>query len=519
MIRRSPRVLSLLLVILALWPVTASAQDIDYSGNVITDTRFRFPGKEMPYEDKTAFERTDNLVQSRFVFSWRNVEAVAHLRMRYTGSFNQVNAFEDLTFRDHIDSYRFESDAMYLSIYDLFTEGLTLRLGRQVVQWGAGDQFNPTSNINPYLYDDRLEFGLPMANEMVMLEYAAPVFIEGDSITLFGNLALQGVFVPVFRPGTVPTSALLAFSSPDLIASFVNTPLLNGMVDILNAFVAGEGTVVYNVSPDLPDISAENFQAGTRLTMTVLGVDVGASYYHGFDNFPRAKVVDVDVQGLDPSVLSSVLDPNDPSNLEPIVALLTNPAIAAALPGVTVVTDTTLYYPKIDVVGADLEASLDFLDGLGLRAEFAMFFHDQETFQVAIPGADITLQEQSITDTSFWKLNAGLTYTILDGWRVDFMYLHGFVDEFGTQNLRDYVVAGTDVELLSGQLLFRVFNVIELAEAKDASAVIHPAVFFRFIQNLDLMIGALIYVGDANSKFGNPGTGANSGILRGVFSF
>ncbi|MFZ5786749.1 MAG: hypothetical protein ACOY3Y_09935, partial [Acidobacteriota bacterium] len=76
----------------------------------------------------------------------------------------------DLTLRSGMDPWRIECDAAYVDIRDILP-GLDARIGRQIVQWGSADLFNPTSLLNADDLEDRTLFREPIASEMIRLDY------------------------------------------------------------------------------------------------------------------------------------------------------------------------------------------------------------------------------------------------------------------------------------------------------------------------------------------------------------
>ena len=70
---------------------------------------------------------------------------------------------------------------MYIEARDLFVKGLDFRIGQQLVQWGVGDQFNPTNTLNANDVEDPLLFGEQQANLMALLEYT-PEAVTGPSL-------------------------------------------------------------------------------------------------------------------------------------------------------------------------------------------------------------------------------------------------------------------------------------------------------------------------------------------------
>ena len=71
--------------------------------------------------------------------------------------------------RRTLDPFRIEAHAMYIEARDSLSKVLDFRIGQQLVQWGVGDQFNPTNTLNANDVEDPLLFGEQQANLMAPL--------------------------------------------------------------------------------------------------------------------------------------------------------------------------------------------------------------------------------------------------------------------------------------------------------------------------------------------------------------
>ena len=132
--------------------------------------------------------------------------------------FSDLKDLDSTTLRDRVDPYYLELNAAYVDINNL-VKGLDLRIGRQVVPWGAADKFNPVSNLNSLDLSDPLQFGRALANNMIRIDY-----------TPLGDLTFTGVVVPVFRPAQLPRTAPLALLDP-LRPPPINDPVVADALD------------------------------------------------------------------------------------------------------------------------------------------------------------------------------------------------------------------------------------------------------------------------------------------------
>jgi len=116
--------------------------------------------------------------------------------------------------------------------------------------------------------------------------------------------------------------------------------------------------------------------------------------------------------------------------------------------------------------------------------------------------------------------------------------------QFVTETLRprigDYLVLGLDFRFLADKLLLRLFTIWDLSgmdhvtysasgeperthysmfTSEGFSAVLYPELHYTFGNGLELGAGALIYLGDEDTRFGDPATGGHQIFTRARFSY
>ena len=129
-----------------------------------------------------------------------------------------------------------------------------LSLGKQFYAWGTADVFNPTDNLNPRDYMDPID-----SEKMAVYSLAARVSSNGLSLTF--------VVVPAFTPSRLPLGDS-RWAPP---------------VDTSN--------VVGILAPrDVPAVTFDNIEYAARLRWTIMGWDVSASYFEGYEYTPVLKL-------------------------------------------------------------------------------------------------------------------------------------------------------------------------------------------------------------------------------------
>ena len=109
------------------------------------------------------------------------------------------------------------------------------------------------------------------------------------------------------------------------------------------------------------------------------------------------------------------------------------------------------------------------------------------------------------------------------------------MDEFGANKLGDYLVAGMDFKMLRDKLLFRLFGLVKFPVSCDtdrfglclddsgpgarrrreaASGALFPQIIVAPVNGAEFTVGAFLYFGAKNTKFGSPTTGASTVFAR-----
>jgi len=513
------------------WCASARADvDVKFGGQIASDIRYRLGGEEVPPPSPTAevpfpsqqrllrygFSRNENLIKAQLTLSISDrVKAVADVDFYWYG-YSDVNDIDSATLHERVDPYRLEANAAYVDIYKILPK-LDLRIGRQVVVWGTGDKFNPTNNLNTLDLSDPLLFGKAIANNMIRADWNP-----------WGDLILTAVWVPIFRPAQLPRTAPLAVTTPNRPAPVQEEYIRS----TLGSFAMAMPPSQINVLTMQPDPSIANSQVGVRLAGRILGLDVSASYYHGRWGIPT-------------------------------------PAWAVQKPGGIV--DAIVMWPRMDVVGADLAGSIEKLKGLGWWIETAVFFPQKITYGTyndSFGGHDpITFEDKGTKDangnelyqphltapefqrgtvipsTPFVKLTAGMDFTWNKYLYSNLQYVYGFIDEFGAgqqcyarpnptlvfgdnrceARIGHYLVVGSDLKLFSDQLLIRFFGAFKVPQMGDEdpkfTAVLFPQIAWAVWDATELSVGAFVFLGDRDTKFGDPAAGASEIFMKARFTY
>jgi hypothetical protein len=162
---------------------------------------------------------------------------------------------------------------------DVRHKALDVRLGRQIIAWGKADIVNPTDNLSPRDFTDPLE-----ADDERLGVWAIRPRLQ------FGDALWEGVVVPVFTPSVLPYGS--ERWSPPIPSQVPNPGNPGQMLRLDHVFLP----------PNKPAGTFENMQYATRLSSTVRGWDVSASYFDGWEDVPRL-VPQLSISGPDAATL------------------------------------------------------------------------------------------------------------------------------------------------------------------------------------------------------------------------
>jgi hypothetical protein len=545
----------------------ARADDADHlqiSGRVQGDLRVRptaigdgafYNRRSLP----AGIARNRNLFKLRLSSEFSEVAAVADIDFVWFGLLKSIDDFADLTRRDRIDPYFIRANAAYVQVHDFLTSGLDLRLGQQLVNWGKGDQFNPTNTINANDFSDPLQFGQQVANSMLRVDYSPQ-----------GTWTLSGVLVPIFNPAVLPLSAPLALSNTSRIP--IADPGLRRRI-VAQQHAAQDATGLFpridSAAIELPSPALSNMQFALRAAFSMYRQDAALSFYHGRSDMPLPR------QETTTPQVNRQCDPQNPTS---------------CING-TFETAVVMHYPRMQVFGINVAGEVPLLGFLkdepppfGYHVELALVSPERSSLRIfANPGAGLPGGEYAyggdgkppelVGETPFLKWNLGLDYTLLRRFYVNLQWLHGFFDEFGAgdfmhpsavpilssvatpgcddadrcvnelvrSRLGDYIVLGSESKWFSDALLARFFIIYDLTpivyqsfnprtgrrvsdtysifSGRGASAVLFPELTYNVGGGLDLSIGALANLGRSYTKFGDPAVGGTEIWTRARYSY
>lgn len=413
---------------------------VSINGYIQTDNRMQSKSNKFTWNENRLNLRLEGAPSDEYHY-------FSEIRLRGFG-FPVTSQFTDLQLQEKNKAYPWglEFREAYVDLYGFGLKNLDVRIGRQVIAWGTADALNPTSNISPEDMEDIFNFGEKLGTNAVNASYYV-----GD------NLTINGVYVPIFTPATLPFGDFAdAFSTP--------MDLPPGM-----AVGALSDTVI------LPERKpSESSQIGLKASTNLFGYDLSLSYFKGRDDLPilsKATITPVDLIG-------------------------------------TVDIASELGYPEIQVIGADFAGSIG---SVGIWGEGALVRPEKAKLTTIAPspttGQMEAIQTIALDDEPYFKFVLGGDYTFKNGLYFNCQYLHGFLHERGENELNDYFTFRLEKNFLNDKFkIVPIGGAVAINDWDDVKnnygLVYAPELCYFPSDNVELNIGSFIIDGKGANMFG-----------------
>ncbi|HDJ33060.1 MAG TPA: hypothetical protein ENF21_03045 [Bacteroidetes bacterium] len=417
----------------------AGAQETDpvISGEWLTDQRLLLHD---PYPWSWSENRLDLGLKKSF---HDKVSFSANVWFRSFG-FPFLTGTSQLFNKDETSPYQIDFREAWLDLYGFIFPDLDVRIGRQVITWGRGDRLNPTRNLNPLDLEDIWDFGRSHGVEAVKLDYYLNDFFF-----------LEGVYVPFFRPATLPRGDLASvFSTP------ISLPVPSTQIAVMTDTL---------LMPD--NRPGQSSSYGVKLGGFLMGFDFSLSYSFFRDGLP----------------------------------IPSHTGIAFADEEFNLAVNTELLFPRFHAVGADMAGSLA---GVGIWGEMALMIPDKEVI-MHIDLSEIgysDLESIQLEDKPYFRYLLGADYTFTDGSYMNFQFLHGFFHEKGKGNLNDYFLLGYEKNVAQEKIVLKpVTGAVVIGDWKnikeDHALVWMPSVGYLPDENTEITLGIRLISGKGETAF------------------
>jgi hypothetical protein len=378
------------------------------------------------------------------------------------------------------DLNRLALNETYLKFLNLGQGNLDIRVGKQRIQWGTADQFNPTDNLNPDDVHNPLKFGTKTPTLALQANY------------YLGPFTFNAVFLPLFYTARLPANDLYPVYEVQFreMTSDINIdtgyPALDGLIGM---FLGGPQTPTlgtFEIESQLPPNTFDNVNVGLKAAATFGALDMSLSYAYARDDFG--------VPGR--------------------VTIMADPVVIGPGP---IVDDVDVQvdqeFPRLHVLGADFAASIPKLD-IGFwgeagyyipRERKTRYFVDlsKESSRLLSGGeSGLAILVEEPLDDNYFKVSAGFDYTFSGALYTNFQYVRGMPADNTKELIADYLTSVVEKPFFHDEFKFRLFlgNCVD-----DASLIFFPQVFWYPKTWLEFRTGLVVASGDLDTKFGQFG--------------
>jgi len=436
----------LVIIILLLASNVVKAQEaaakLKLSGELITDERFLL-------KEPNSWAWNENRLSLKFDKKIKaNSKFHSEVWFRNIGLPNLTTS-ANLYNKGIVDPYNLEIREAYVQVNGFLSKNLDLKIGRQFIVWGTADKLNPTSNLNPYDMEDILDFGRHRASDAINMNY----YLSND-------YSLQVVFIPFFHPVNMPIGIFADALSPSI--SLSQGMVLRGMSDTLLM-------PKYNLQ--------ESSTAGFKFKGYFKGIDFSLSYLWGRDGLPiatRNTFIPIDNLG-----------------------------------GINI--NSQLSFTRTHIIGADLSTSIV---GIGFWAEAAAFIPENNVIMTndlsalyPLSPIPVTMDTMLLDKTKpYIKFILGGDYNFSDGSYINIQYLHGFINESGSDNLNDYFFMRYEKKFFNEKLTVApiggAFIVTDWGKIKNNYAIAYiPQITYKATDDIEIILSAAIFDGKGDNLF------------------
>ena len=421
------------------------ANKLKLSGELLTDQRFLLESpNDWAWNENRLTFKLDKKITD-------NSKFYSEVWLRNIGLPN-ISSSADLYNKGIIDPYNLEVREAYVHLFGFLTKNLDVKIGRQRITWGTADKLNPTDNLNPYDLEDILDFGRHRGSDAISLDYY-----------LNNEFSLQGVYIPFFQPANMPVGIFATALTPSM-------EMPPGMT--LKGF---NDTILmprYNLG--------ESSTAGLKFKGFAAGFDFSLSYVWGYDGIPFATY--------------NTFAPVD------------------TVGGINI--NSQLSFNRTHIFGADMAGSIG---GIGVWTEAAVFLPDNEVimtnnmsafYPAGTPPEMTTIDTTVLKKSAYVKFVIGADYNFGNGMYLNFQYLHGFMNERGTDNLNDYFFVQLDKKFFEDRLkvtpLAGGFIVSDFEDIENNYALVYvPNITYMATDNAEITLSVAIFDGKGDSVFSN----------------
>jgi len=435
--------LILLLVTVSIVTNAQEENSLKLSGELLTDQRFLLKSpNDWAWNENRLTLRLDKKITD-------NSKFYSEVWLRNIGLPN-ITSSSDLYNKGIVDPMDIEIKEAYVQLFGFLSKNLDVKIGQQRIAWGTADKLNPTDNLNPYDFEDVLDFGRHRGSVAMNMQY----YFNSD-------YSIQAVYIPIFQPANMPVGIFANALNPSM-------DLPEGVM--LNSFIDQVIMPRYDLD--------ESSTVGLKFKGFAAGFDFSLSYVWGRDGLPFSTYntfIPVDTLGGIDIV----------SQLSFFRNHIIGADMAGSIGGVGVWAEAAMFLPENEVI---------------MTNNFSAMYP-----QSPVP---IIIDSVILKKEAYVKFVIGADYNFANGTYLNFQYLHGFVNERGADNLNDYFFIQLEKTFFDDKLkivpLAGGFIVSDWADIGDNYSIVYvPSISYMATDNAEIIISTAIFDGKGDDIFAN----------------
>ena len=448
------KLLTLILLLSGFAAVAQDSNSLKLSGELMSNQRVLLDGGNWIWnEDRLTLDFEKSITGNSKFYS--------EVWMRNIG-LPQYYSLSDLYNKNITDPWNAEIRQAYVSVYGLLGGKMDLTIGKQIINWGTADKFNPTNNLNPYDYEDVLDFGRKRGNFALRAQY----YIND-------NYNVDLVYEPFFRPAALPVGAF--------------SQLLGGSMEQM---VSQLPYPVNSVSDSLilpSNKMADTYTAGVRLKGFAAGFDYSFSYVYGYDGLPYVSSntlnYEFDLVFNGTTMVPVYRDGSLSTDLSFYRRHILGFDLAGNLAGVGVWFEGAAYIPATDVVMTTTVNSIT-LAGTQTQATDSLVMEKGKPYYKYVVGAD---------------------YTFNNGIYLNTQFIHGFLHE-RKGDLNDYLFVRMEKSFFNDKLkLAPLSGAVAVSDWNDLENsyawAYFPQIAYMPVDNIEIDLAAGLFGGKGEGLF------------------
>ena len=265
-----------------------------------------------------------------------------------------------------------------------------------------------------------------------------------------GDITLSTTYIPSFTPSLLPSNFLE---------------------------MSGQNSVS-NITLDVPSQKLGlTSQAAAKIDIPISTFDFSISYYYGRYNIPNAKKVFM--------ITDDLLNPTY-FNIE----------------------STTMFFPKLQVIGGDFSGSLFNLGVWGEAGYFIPQKYSLNTYVHTSTTPYMQFSSDNKVDDPYFRYVLGFDYTFKNGIYINTQFTHGFDNEITKDSINDYLITRLEKSFFNDKL--KISPITFLLTTGDWDNVKNnygfayiPEIYYYPIDNIEIEIGCYLLEGKGDNMISN----------------